>query len=179
MAWSGLLRGVLAASLVGAGTAQATPARRTPPGQAMPPPAVLLASAVPARWQPDCAAGGCQPSVTLKADDARTLLRVWIGHAAGGEPFMGVLAPLGIHLPSAVRLSFDGGRTQPVALTVTDCSALGCRAVTPYTAALAARLARTADLTVLARDARTRTVMGFRVPLDGFADSLVPGLLRR
>lgn len=139
----------------------------------------LPALANPDGWRVECGAEGCRSATRVLLQEGGPQLRMWIGKTPEGEDYIGVMTPLGVHVPSAVTLSLDGGKTGAAALQILDCATDGCRAVAPLNAGLRRDLETGAEVTIVVRDARTRQIVGFRVPMRGFGDSVAALDLRR
>lgn len=135
--------------------------------------------AEPGGWRVECGAEGCRSTSEVLVQEGGPRLKLWIGATADGHDYIGVMTPLGVHVRSGVSLSLDGGKTAAAALQIVDCATDGCRAVAPLAVDLRAQLGRIAEATIVVRDARTRQIVGFKVPMRGFADSLAALELRR
>lgn len=100
---------------------------------------VVAPLAASAKWQMDCGAEACELSHTLSNSSGQQIAKMALPRLfkdKAVEQVGFVMLPLGIHIPSSVKVSIDGSKDQ-IPTTLLDCNvATGCRAaftVTPKT----------------------------------------------
>lgn len=114
----------------------------------------------------------CKSTAKLPIDTGGEI-EIWVARTGkAGDEYLGVLTPLGIHIPSGVALTFDQGKSAFAKLNLVDCKPVGCRAVIALAKPLEERMRKGKDVGVVLRSSESRDVVGLLVPLDGFTASL-------
>lgn len=129
------------------------------------------ATAASAKWQMACGTQACELSQILSNDAGSQIARVVLPKLfkdKAAEQVGFVMLPLGIHIPSSVKIRVDGAK-QLIPATLLDCNvSSGCRAVFTVTPKILRtfKLGRMVTFSVV--DGAKQRVVTFKFSLDGF-----------
>ena len=129
------------------------------------------ATAASAKWQMACGAQACELSHTLSNDAGSqvasvVLPRLFKGKAAEQIGF--VMLPLGIHIPSSVKIRVDGAK-RLIPATLLDCNvSSGCRAAFAVTPKILTSFKAGRVVTFTVVDGAKQRAVTFKFSLDGF-----------
>lgn len=123
-------------------------------------------------WTFGCSGDGCRAEAATQNANGQRIVSMWVAMGPQNRPYVGVIAPLGLHIPNGVVLSFDQGQTQYRRLNLLSCHSEGCRAVLALDGDLEQRLRASSEVAVVIRDSQSRTDLALTMPLWGFSAQL-------